>query len=61
MFPFLQLVIAEILKNYADELAMEPIRVRAKDDVFRMIGILQLTSGHNIVSRTRVSVLNNYL
>lgn len=57
----MKLVIAEILKNHANELAMEPMRVRAKDDVFKMVGILQLASEHNVVARTRVSVLNNYL
>ena len=40
---------------------MDPVRVRAKDDVFRMIGILQLTSDHDYVAKTRVNVLNNYL
>lgn len=40
---------------------MEPMRVRAKDDVFKMVGILQLNSEHNLVAKTRVSVLNNYL
>ena len=35
--------------------------MRAKDDVLRMIGILQLNSKDDNVARTRVSVLSQYL
>ncbi|KAL9072449.1 MAG: hypothetical protein Q9161_003619 [Pseudevernia consocians] len=55
------LVIAELVKNQSDKLAMNPIRMRAKNDVLRMIGILQLSSGIDMVARTRVSVLSKYL
>ena len=52
---------AELVKNQSDQLAMNPTRMRAKNDVLRMIGILQLNSGIDIVARTRVSVLSKYL
>ncbi|CAF9912034.1 hypothetical protein IMSHALPRED_010683 [Imshaugia aleurites] len=55
------LVIAELVKNQSDNLAMDPLRMRAKNDVLRMIGILQLSSGIDMVARTRVSVLSKYL
>lgn len=55
------LVIAELVKNQGDKLAMDPIRMRAKNDVLRMIGILQLSSGTDMVARTRVSVLSKFL
>lgn len=35
--------------------------MRAKDDVLKMIGILQLNSKDDIVARTRVGVLSEYL
>jgi len=35
--------------------------MRAKNDLLRMIGILQLSSEIEIVSKTRVGMLNNYL
>ena len=57
----LQLIIAELLKNKTSTLAMDPVRVRAKDDVFRMIGILQSSSEHDVVAKTRVTVLNKYM
>ena len=50
-----------MIKNQSDRLAMDPIRMRAKNDVLKMIGILQLSSGHNVVARTRVNVLSEYL
>ncbi|KAM0795752.1 fungal-specific transcription factor domain-containing protein [Usnea florida] len=55
------LVIAEVVKSQYDQEAMNPIRMRAENDVLRMIGILQLSSGIDIVARTRVSVLSKYL
>ena len=33
--------------------------MRAKNDLLRMIGILQLSSDTDLVSRTRVGVLSN--
>lgn len=58
-----QLVIAELVKSQSqsDSHAMNPIRMRAKNDVLRMIGILQLSSGTDIVAKTRVAVLSEYL
>lgn len=55
------LVIAEIVKNQGDNLGMNPIRMRAKNDVLRMIGILQPSSGIDLVAKTRISVLSKYL
>ena len=55
------LIIAELVKSRAEMLATDPKRMRAKDDVIRMIGILGLTSEHDIVARTRVTVLSKYL
>ncbi|CAD6581842.1 MAG: hypothetical protein ASARMPRED_000720 [Alectoria sarmentosa] len=55
------MVIAELVKNQDDKLAMNPIRMRAKNDVLRMIGILQLSSGIDMVAKTRVAVLSEYL
>lgn len=52
---------AELLKNKAHSLAMDLVRVQAQNDVFRMMGILQLSSEHDKVARDRVSHLNNYL
>ncbi|MCJ1278340.1 hypothetical protein MMC21_006155 [Puttea exsequens] len=53
--------IAEILKNESDRLGMDPIRMKGKNDILRMIGILQLSSDHDAQARTRVSVLSQYL
>lgn len=52
------LTIAELMKSRAEGLAIEPIYMQAKTDLIRMSGILQLSSDHNIVGRTRVSVLS---
>ena len=54
-------MIAELIKNRSDNLAMSPIRMRAKNDVLRMIGILQLSSNIDVVAKTRVSVLSKYV
>lgn len=55
-------VIAELIKNKPEDFSsMDPMYMRAKNDLLRMIGILQLTSEVDIVSRTRVGVLSNYL
>ena len=54
-------MIAELVKNQGDKLVMNPIRMRAKNDVLSMIGILQLSSGIDTVARTRVSVLSKFL
>ena len=40
---------------------MDPMYMRAKTDVVRMIGILQLKSDTDIVAKTRVSVLSRYV
>ena len=55
------LVIAELVKNKVDLSAMDPKRVRAKDDIIRMIGILGMTSEHDAVARTRGALLSKYL
>lgn len=57
----LQHVIAEVLRNQSHLLPLDPTRMRAKDDVLRMIGILQLNSKDDNVARTRVTVLSQYL
>ena len=55
------LVIAELIKNRGDLPSLDPKRVRAKQDLISMIGILGLTSEYNVVARTRASVLSKYL
>ena len=35
--------------------------MKGKNDILRMIGILQLSSDHDAQARTRVSVLSQYL
>lgn len=55
------LVIGELVKNRADAFSVDPIRMRAKDDLIRMIGTLSMKSEHDIVARTRASVLSKYL
>ena len=59
------LIIAELVKNKAGgDMLMsptEPKRMRAKDDLIRMIGILGVMSDYDLVARTRVSVLSKYL
>lgn len=57
----IQHVLAELVNNQSDRLAMDPVRLRAKNDVLRMLGILQLSSNHDVTSRTRVSILSQYL
>lgn len=42
-------------------MVMDPVRMRAKNDVLKMISILQLSSDHDLMSKTRVSILNEYL
>ena len=54
-------MIANLVKHQSENLAMNPIRMRAKNDVLRMIGILQLSSGLDMVARTRVAVLSEYV
>ncbi len=51
------------MKSKADILATDPMqmRVRAKNDLLEMIGILGLSSDCDVVARTRVSVLSKYL
>ena len=57
---FVQLVIAELIKNKPEGFSsMDPLYMRAKNDLLRMIGILQLSSDADLVSRTRVGVLSN--
>lgn len=56
-----QHVIAELVKNRAEGLVVDPMCIRAKTDVVRMIGILQLKSDTDIVAKTRVSVLSSYV
>ncbi|KAL9130532.1 MAG: hypothetical protein Q9217_001300 [Psora testacea] len=55
------LIIAELVKNKGAMLATDTKRMRAKDDLIRMIGILGVMSEHDVVARTRVSVLSKYL
>ena len=57
----LQHVIAEVLRNQAHLLPLDPTRMRAKDDVLRMIGILKINSKNDRVAETRVNVLSDYL
>lgn len=40
---------------------MDPIYLSARTDILKMVGILQASSEHDIVARTRVEVLSNYL
>ena len=55
------LVIAELLKNKDDMLSTDLKRLRGKDDVIRMVGILGVMSENDPVARTRASVLAKYL
>lgn len=53
-------MIAELIKNKPEGFSsMDPLYMRAKNDLLRMIGILQLSSEIDVVSRTRVGVLSN--
>ena len=55
-------MIAELIKKKPEDFSsIDPLYMRAKNDLLRMIGILQLSSEIDIVSKTRVSVLSNYL
>ncbi|KAG6991398.1 hypothetical protein G7Y79_00052g087380 [Physcia stellaris] len=54
------LVLAELIKSKPKGFSsMDPLYMRAKNDLLRMIGILQLSSETDVVSRTRVGVLSN--
>ena len=56
----MQLVIAELIKNKPEGFSsVDPLYMRAKNDLLRMIGILKRSSDTDIVSRTRVSVLSD--
>lgn len=55
------MVMAGLVKSQSEKLAMNPIRMRAKNDVLKMIGILQLSSSTDVVAKTRVSVLSKYV
>ena len=55
------MAIAELVKNRGNEMGMVPKMMRVKDDVLRMIGILGVMSDHDVVARTRVSVLSKYI
>ena len=55
------MMIGELVKNKANLSTMDPKRMRAKDDVLRMIGILSMNSEQDVVARTRASVLGKYL
>lgn len=57
----IQHITAELVKNQTDSPTLDPVRTRAKNDVLRMIEILQLSSDHDAMSRTRVSILSQYL
>ncbi|KAL8762208.1 MAG: hypothetical protein Q9184_001766 [Pyrenodesmia sp. 2 TL-2023] len=55
------LIIAELVKNQPPGSNMDPMYLGAKTDILKMVGILQLNSELDIVARTRVAVLSNYL
>ncbi|KAL9594636.1 MAG: hypothetical protein Q9219_006920 [cf. Caloplaca sp. 3 TL-2023] len=55
------LVIAELVKNQPPGSNMDPMYLGAKTDILKMVGILQLSSDHDVVARTRVRVLSTYL
>ncbi|KAL9100587.1 MAG: hypothetical protein Q9163_004046 [Psora crenata] len=55
------LIIAELVRNRGDMLATDSKRMRAKDDLIRMIGILGVMSDYDVVARTRGSILSRYL
>lgn len=55
------LVIAELVKNQPPGSNMDPIYLSAKTDIVKMVGILQLSSEHDVVARTRVAALSAYL
>ncbi|KAI4243914.1 MAG: hypothetical protein L6R40_003296 [Gallowayella cf. fulva] len=55
------LIIAELVKNKPPGSDMDPIYLSARTDILKMVGILQASSEHDIVARTRVEVLSNYL
>ncbi|KAI4137717.1 MAG: hypothetical protein L6R39_007136 [Caloplaca ligustica] len=55
------LVIAELVRSQPPGSNMDPMYLGAKTDILKMVGILQLSSDHDIVARTRVGVLSQYL
>lgn len=40
---------------------MDPIYLSAKTNILKMVGMLQVSSEHDIVARTRMEVLSAYL
>ncbi|KAL8736071.1 MAG: hypothetical protein Q9181_002585 [Wetmoreana brouardii] len=55
------MIIAELVKNKPPESNMDPLYMVAKTDILKMVGMLQISSEHDIVARTRMGVLSNYL
>ena len=54
-------MMAELVRHQDARLAMNPTRMRAKNDVLRMIEILKMSSSVDMVSRTRIAVLSEYV
>ncbi|KAL8832965.1 MAG: hypothetical protein Q9170_004625 [Blastenia crenularia] len=55
------LLIAELVKDQPPGSNMDQMYLSAKTDILKMVGILQLSSEHDLVARTRVGVLSSYL
>ncbi|KAK4697361.1 hypothetical protein P7C71_g691, partial [Lecanoromycetidae sp. Uapishka_2] len=53
-------MIAETVQTSVDISVTESVRERGRQDVSRMIGILELSSGSDFQASTRVAVLNQY-
>jgi len=49
-----------LLREHLGESTTAPIYVRAKDDVLKMVEILQASSEHDVVAKDRVLVLNDF-
>lgn len=52
---------AELLQKHAVGSGNDPIFVRAKEDVMKMVEILRSASEYDDVAKSRVSVLNEFL
>lgn len=55
-----QQIIAETLQHPSSNSVVDILRLQGRDDVLRMIDILQLNSDSDVQARTRVAVLSEY-
>ncbi|KAL8701571.1 MAG: hypothetical protein Q9224_000436 [Gallowayella concinna] len=55
------LTIAELVKNKPSGSDLDPIYLSARTDILKVVGLLQLSSDHDIVAKTRIEILSKYL